>query len=82
MAHEIRNEPAEAVPATAQLFLINPPSGEGMDNLFSTHPSTANRIAELEKLAAEMGVRGRTVERGAAPRPAGRAWEGPHGPWG
>jgi heat shock protein HtpX len=82
MAHEIRNEPAEAVPATAHLFIINPLSGEGMDNLFSTHPSTANRIAELEKLAAEMEVRGRTVERGAARRPAGRAWEGPHGPWG
>ena len=28
-----------------------------MDNLFSTHPNTENRIAELEKLAAEMGSR-------------------------
>jgi heat shock protein HtpX len=27
-----------------------------MDNLFSTHPSTENRIAALEQLAQEMGV--------------------------
>jgi heat shock protein HtpX len=27
-----------------------------MDNLFSTHPSTENRIAALEQLAAQMGV--------------------------
>jgi heat shock protein HtpX len=26
-----------------------------MDNLFSTRPSTENRIAALEQLAAEMG---------------------------
>jgi heat shock protein HtpX len=28
-----------------------------MDNLFSTHPSTENRIAALQALAAEMGGR-------------------------
>src|SRR5260370_2902443 len=33
-----------------------PRSGERMDNLFSTHPSTENRIAALEQLAAQMGV--------------------------
>ena len=81
MAGEIRNEPAEAVPATAHLFIINPLSGEGMDNLFSTHPSTANRIAELERLAAAMGVQGRQSERGS-PRSRGPGFEGRHGPWG
>ena len=40
-ARGIRNEPAEAAPATAHLFIINPLTGEGMDNLFSTHPNTA-----------------------------------------
>jgi heat shock protein HtpX len=87
-AHQIRNEPAEAAPATAHLFIINPLTGEGMDNLFSTHPNTANRIAELERQAAEMGVTQR-------PRPAYRdepssasgPWGGgssasPRGPWG
>jgi len=29
-----------------------------MDNLFSTHPSTENRIAELDRLSREMGVGG------------------------
>jgi heat shock protein HtpX len=38
------------------LFIINPLSGRGMDNLFSTHPSTENRIAALEQLAEKMGV--------------------------
>jgi heat shock protein HtpX len=55
-AHQIENVPAEQNPATAHLFIINPLSGERMDNLFSTHPSTANRIAALERLAAQMGV--------------------------
>jgi heat shock protein HtpX len=65
-AHEIENIPAEQNPATAHLFIINPLSGKGMDNLFSTHPSTANRIAALEQLATQMGVTG--SER--RPRPA------------
>jgi heat shock protein HtpX len=55
-AHEIENEPAERNPAVAHLFIINPLSGRGMDNMFSTHPSTENRIAALEQLAQEMGV--------------------------
>jgi heat shock protein HtpX len=55
-AHEIENVPAEQNPATAHLFIINPLSGERMDNLFSTHPATENRIAALEQLAAQMGV--------------------------
>ena len=55
-AHQIPNDTAEAAPATAHLFIINPLSGIGMDNLFSTHPNTENRIAELEKLAGELGA--------------------------
>jgi heat shock protein HtpX len=49
-ARRIENRPAEANPATAHLFIINPLSGARMDNLFSTHPATENRIAALEKL--------------------------------
>jgi len=55
-AREIENVPAEQNPASAHLFIINPLSGERMDNLFSTHPSTENRIAALEQLAAQTGV--------------------------
>lgn len=46
---------AEEHPATAQMMIINPLSGEGRDNLFSTHPSTANRIARLEEMARQGG---------------------------
>jgi heat shock protein HtpX len=88
-AHGIRNEPAEAAPATAHLFIINPLTGEGMDNLFSTHPNTANRIAELEKLAQELGPGSPPSRRAAAPGPATGPGAGPwgssqsaRGPWG
>ncbi|MGH6892094.1 MAG: zinc metalloprotease HtpX [Dongiaceae bacterium] len=52
-ARSIPNEAAEAQPASAHLFIINPLSGSGVDSLFSTHPATENRIAALEALAAE-----------------------------
>ncbi len=55
-AHETVNEEAEHNPATAHMFIINPLSGRGADNLFSTHPDTANRIAALEGIAQEMGI--------------------------
>ncbi|WP_372624305.1 zinc metalloprotease HtpX [Falsiroseomonas sp.] len=49
------NEAAEANPASAHLFIINPLSGMRMDGLFSTHPATENRVAALEQLAARIG---------------------------
>lgn len=55
LAHQIPNQQAEAKPATAHLFIVNPLSGRGMDSLFSTHPNIENRIAALEQMAAEMG---------------------------
>ncbi|MBB2973415.1 zinc metalloprotease HtpX [Mesorhizobium sp. RMAD-H1] len=57
-ARNIPNEEAEHNPATAHMFIINPLSGRGADNLFSTHPDTENRIAALQALAAEMGNAG------------------------
>ncbi len=54
-ASHIGNETAENNPATAHMFIINPLSGRGMDNLFSTHPNTANRIAALQELAQRGG---------------------------
>jgi heat shock protein HtpX len=56
VAEAVPNDTAEAHPTTAPLFIVNPLSGRGMDNLFSTHPSTENRVAALEKLAREMGI--------------------------
>ncbi|WP_443748937.1 zinc metalloprotease HtpX [Asticcacaulis solisilvae] len=56
-AQGLPNYDAERNPATAHLFIINPLHGGGMDNLFSTHPSTENRVQALIRLAQEMGGR-------------------------
>jgi heat shock protein HtpX len=69
-AQRIPNEAAEANPAMAHLFIVNPLSGQRMDNLFSSHPATENRVAELQKMAAEMGTQ-ETFQNTA-----------PRGPWG
>ena len=85
-AAQIENPTAERTPATAHLFIVNPLHGLGMDNLFATHPSTENRIAALERLAAEMGL-GRFGRAPAAPEyPAHSTspWRrnSARGPWG
>ncbi|GAB4359691.1 MAG: zinc metalloprotease HtpX [Kiloniellaceae bacterium] len=64
-ARGIDNRTAEGNPATAHMFIINPLHAQSVDNLFTTHPRTENRIARLRQLAAEMG-------QGAQPRP--RPW--------
>ena len=56
-AAEIPNEAASQNPATAHLFIVNPLQGAAMDNLFSTHPSTENRVRRLQELAAGSGQR-------------------------
>jgi heat shock protein HtpX len=89
-AAAIENETAERAPATAHLFIVNPLTHHGMDNLFSTHPSTENRIAALQRLAQEMGQgmgQGGFARRSSVPstpaRPAGPWGEThPRGPWG
>ncbi len=73
-AHRIPNMDAEHNPATAHLFIINPLSGRGMDNLFATHPSTENRVHELQRLAGAPEFRGSFAAAPAAARP--------RGPWG
>ncbi len=50
-ARTVENQEAEGNPATAHLFIVNPLNGQRADNLFSTHPSTKNRIAKLEQMA-------------------------------
>ncbi len=87
-AAHIPNAAAEANPATAHLFIINPLSGQRMDNLFSTHPATENRIAalmELDRARPQQGAaRGGRVDlpggfggrRNAAPTSPRQ------GPWG
>ncbi|WP_321922825.1 zinc metalloprotease HtpX [Paraburkholderia guartelaensis] len=43
---------AEEHPATAQMMIMNPLSGGGLQNLFSTHPSTEERIRRLMEMAS------------------------------
>src|SRR3984957_17532381 len=49
-AQRIDNHPADANPATAHMFIINPLHG-GISGLFATHPSTEERIARLRVMA-------------------------------
>ncbi|MDD5175829.1 MAG: zinc metalloprotease HtpX [Sterolibacterium sp.] len=42
--------PAEAHPETAQMMIINPLAGGGIAGLFSTHPSTEERVARLRAM--------------------------------
>jgi heat shock protein HtpX len=56
MARRTVNIGAERNPAQAHMYIINPLNGQRMDNLFSTHPNVENRIAQLQRLAADMQV--------------------------
>jgi heat shock protein HtpX len=42
--------PMEATPSTAHLFIMKPRLGLGLGNLFSTHPSTEDRIRRLQEM--------------------------------
>ena len=48
-AKRIPNPVSLRNPAAASLYIV--PSGTGRDSLFSTHPDTGNRIAELQAMA-------------------------------
>jgi heat shock protein HtpX len=84
------NYDAERNPATSHMFIINPLSGQGADNLFSTHPATQNRVAALMQMAGGGNGGGRAfVERTVEParRSGGRGTAVPttgggrRGPW-
>ncbi len=85
-AEQIPNHRAEQNPATAHLFIVNPLSGMRMDNLFSTHPATENRIAALQDLARQMGKGGfisGSPSHYAGSVPASGPWSRrSRGPWG
>jgi len=52
-AEVIPNPEAETHPATAHMFIVNPLHGGGLSGLFSSHPSTEERIARLTAMAAQ-----------------------------
>jgi heat shock protein HtpX len=53
-AAAINNPAADANPATAHMFIVNPLRG-GFCHLFASHPSTDERIARLKAMAVEIG---------------------------
>ncbi|MBP7339522.1 zinc metalloprotease HtpX [Niveispirillum sp.] len=65
-AARVPNYQAENNPATAHMFIINPLHGRGMDSLFSTHPSTQERVRRL-----------RAMLGGGSARPAARPPKAP-----
>lgn len=89
MAQQIPNENAEANPAMAHMFIVNPLTGQGMDNLFSTHPNVENRLAALEQLAHQMGIGGswqdyaqQNYQQGAPQTQYNPQQDNRRGPWG
>ena len=64
---EAEQVPAQAEPATASLYIVNPFGATGgLTRLFSTHPPAEERIRRLRALALE--TPGNHLVRGAAPR--------------
>lgn len=49
-ARGIPMDTADAHPETAQMMIMNPLSGGGLRGLFSTHPSTEERVARLRSM--------------------------------
>jgi heat shock protein HtpX len=78
VASRVDNHIAERNPATAHMFIINPLHAHGHDNLFATHPKTANRVAALEDMARN-GVRPSSF---AMPRVSRKTDSADRGPWG
>lgn len=47
----VRINPMDANPATENMFIVSPLAGDKMASLFSTHPSTKDRIERLYEMA-------------------------------
>jgi len=58
VAQGVPLETTERHPETAQMMIMNPLSGRGMAGLFSTHPSTEERVERLLEMARTGFVRG------------------------
>ncbi len=51
LEQRVEQVPMQTSPATAHMYIVNPLSGGGLRNLFSTHPPMEERIARLEAMA-------------------------------
>ncbi len=73
------NQAAEMNPATAHMFIVNPLAGLRLDNLFSTHPPTAERVRRLMAMAPSSQPSPRAAPQAAVPSigraaPRGNPW--------
>src|SRR6201991_1676120 len=57
LAQGLPLETTERHPETAQMMIMNPLSGGGLRGLFSTHPSTEERVERLLAMAAQPAMR-------------------------
>jgi heat shock protein HtpX len=55
-AERTENYAADANPATAHMFIINPLHGGGLTSMFASHPPTEERIARLRAMAGGAAV--------------------------
>ncbi len=72
------NEGAEANPAMAHMFIINPLSGGGLRGLFTTHPPTGERVARLRSMRPSGGA---MLDAAPARAPSPWAVPGRKNPW-
>ena len=56
--------PLPVNPAVSHLFIVKPLTGFSMQNLFSTHPPTAERVARLRQLAQQQRLGSNNALRG------------------
>jgi len=81
VASKIDNHVAERNPATAHMFIINPLQAHKVDNLFSTHPATENRVAALRAMVGGQVAPAQAVTRRSSVPKVGRK-RNDAGPWG
>ncbi len=52
----VQTVPMNVNPATASLYIVHPFAGQGIQNLFSTHPPLAERVRRLHEYDAAQGI--------------------------
>ena len=50
LAYGVERAPMQANPATEPLYIVNPLTGGGIQNWFSTHPPIEERVARLRAM--------------------------------
>ena len=83
-AHRVDNRQAEANPATAHLFIVNPLRGVSLDSLFSTHPKMEERIRRLTEMQTSMRTPTQQYRPHTSVPTTGErtGHQGKRGPWG